>query len=79
MGILATAKGWLKEIVEVGLLLAAVGVIIEILFGATDTPFIGGITDNLTGLITTLGGQGLVGLIALGVILHLISKARSAG
>ena len=79
MGILATAKGWLKEIVEVGLLLAAVGVIIEILFGKTDTPFIGGITDNLTGLITTLGGQGLVGLIALGVILHLISKARSAG
>ena len=77
MNVLGTAKSWLREITEVGLLLVALGVVIQVLFGAGDTTFIGNVTDNLTTLISSLGSQGLVGLIALGVILHLLSKSRS--
>ena len=77
MNVLGTAKSWLREITEVGLLLVALGVVIQVLFGADDATFIGNVTENLTTLISSLGSQGLVGLIALGVILHLLSKSRS--
>ncbi len=77
MGILSNVKSWLGEITEVGLLLVALGVVIQILFGETNTAFVGNVTSNLTGLIGTLGSQGLVGLVAIGVILHLLSKRRS--
>lgn len=78
MGFLSNVRNWLGEITEVGLLLVALGVVIQILFGAENTQFIGNVTGNLTGLIASLGSQGLVGLIAIGVILHLLSK-RKAG
>ena len=77
MGILGNVKNWLGEITEVGLLLVALGVVIQILFGAANTAFIGDVTGNLTALIGSLGSQGLVGLIAIGVILHLLSKRRA--
>ncbi len=54
----------------------ALGVVIQILFGTGNTTFIGNVTENLTNLISSLGSQGLVGLIALGVILYLLSKSR---
>ena len=51
-------------------MLIAVGITLEILFG-TAVPFFGGVVGNLTSLIGTLGENGLVGLIALSVILVL--------
>ncbi len=75
MNVVSTAKNWLREITEIGLLLVALGVVIQILFGTGNTTFIGNVTENLTNLISSLGSQGLVGLIALGVILYLLSKS----
>ena len=69
-------KKWLGEITEICLLLVALGIIIEILFGDT-VPFFGGIVKNLTGLLATLGQNGLVGLIALAIILYLFSKKKA--
>lgn len=69
-------KKWLGEITEICLLLVALGIIIEILFGDA-VPFFGGIVSNLTGLLSTLGQNGLVGLIALAIILYLFSKKRA--
>ncbi len=76
MNVVSTAKNWLREITEIGLLLVALGVVIQILFSTGNTTFIGNVTENLTNLISSLGSQGLVGLIALGVILYLLSKSR---
>ena len=78
MNVLGTAKTWLREMTELGLLLVALGVVIQLLFGTTNATFIGNVTENLTNLISSLGSQGLVGLIALGVILHLLSKSRTS-
>ncbi len=78
MSVFNNVKTWLGEATEVGLLLVALGVVIQILFGVENTQFIGNVTNNLTDLIGSLGNQGLVGLIAIGVILHLLSKRRSA-
>jgi hypothetical protein len=70
------AKKWIGEITEISLLLIALGIVVEILFGST-VPFFGGIIPNLTGLLSTLGENGLVGLIALGVILYLFHRRKA--
>jgi len=72
---LQEVKKWLAEVTEICLLLVALGIIVEILFGRT-VPFFGGIVENLTALISALGQNGLVGLIALAIILYLFSKKR---
>jgi len=76
MHYLEEVKKWLGEITEVFLLLVALGVIAHILFGET-VPFLGNIVPNLTGLIANLGENGLVGLIALAVILYLFQRRRA--
>tara|TARA_B100001123_G_C15282662_1_gene1014533 strand:- start:184 stop:405 length:222 start_codon:yes stop_codon:yes gene_type:complete len=66
-----TVKNWLKQISEVGLLLIAAAVILELIFGSS-VPYIGiGVLDNVTALAADLGEQGLVGLIAIGIIVWL--------
>ena len=76
MQFLEAIKKWLSELTEIALLLIAIGIVIEILFGST-VPFFGGIVTNLTGLIKGLGDNGLVGLIALAIILFLFQKRRA--
>ncbi len=73
MRFLEEIKRWLGEVVEIALLLVAIGIIVEILFGST-VPFFGGIILNLTALLNTLGDNGLVGLIALSIILWLFYR-----
>jgi len=77
MHFLEEAKKWLGEITEIALLLIALGIAFEILFGDT-VPFFGGIVANLTALINTLGENGLVGLIAVGIIIFLFHRRRLA-
>ena len=71
------AKGWVNRITELGLGLIALGLVLEILFGRS-VPFIGGgtggITGNLTELIQSLGDNGLVGLIALDIVIWLFQR-----
>ena len=68
---LDTVKNWLKQITEVGLLLIAAAVVLEIIFGSA-VPYIGiGILDNITALARELGEQGLVGIISIGIIVWL--------
>ena len=75
MHYLEEVKKWLGEITEIFLLLIALGIVADILFGG-EVAFFGQIVDNLTALITNLGDNGLVGLIALGVILYLFQRRR---
>jgi hypothetical protein len=77
MQFLVELKRWLGEITEISLLLIALGIAIEILFG--NTAFFGtSIVANLTNLLKILGDNGLVGLIALGIILFLFRKRAVA-
>jgi hypothetical protein len=68
---LDTVKNLLKQVAEVGLLLIAAAVVLEIIFGSS-VPYIGiGILDNITALTRELGEQGLVGIISIGIIIWL--------
>lgn len=74
MGMLDTVKSWLRQIAEVGLMLIAAAVVLEIIFGE-GVPFLGvSILSNITALSAELGSQGLVGLISLAVIIWLYNR-----
>ncbi|MHC4646479.1 MAG: hypothetical protein ACYTBJ_13340 [Planctomycetota bacterium] len=75
MNYLQEVKKWLGEVMEIALLLIALGVAIEILFGST-VPFMGQVVANLTALLDKLGENGLVGLLALGIIVWLFHRKR---
>ena len=58
-----TVKYYLNKFIELGVLLLAVSVIAEILFGP-DVAFLGSqVTKNLIGLLNSLGEQGIAALI----------------
>ena len=64
----AIAGGFLSSVLDLGVKLLAVGVILQIILGAA-VPFIGlDILANVIKFITALGSQGLVGLVAIGVL-----------
>jgi hypothetical protein len=77
MRYLEELKKWLGEITEIALLLLALGIVVEILFGDA-VPFFGGIVPNLTKLLNTLGQNGLVGLLALAIIFFLFYRKKAA-
>jgi len=67
-------KDWLRQLTEVGLLLVALGIVLQLLFGPSVSFITGDIVVNLMGLIKGLGDNGIIGLIALAIILWLFSK-----
>ncbi len=71
---LNTVKQWLGQIIEVGLLLVAIGILLQILFGRMVGFITGVIVGNLIAIIQQLGDGGLVGLIAIGIILWLFQR-----
>ena len=74
MNMLDTVKGWLRQISEVGLLVIAAAVVLELIFGPS-VPFIGtAVVGNISGLVSDLGGGGLVGIITLGVLYWLARR-----
>ena len=71
MGMLDTIKTWLRQVAEVGLLVIAAAVVLEIIFGSP-VQFVGlSILDNITALTRELGEQGLVGIISIAIIIWL--------
>ncbi len=60
---IVTIKYYLNKFIELGVLLLAVSVLAEILFGP-DVAFLGSqVTNNLISLLNSLGEQGIAALI----------------
>jgi|TARA_R110002074_G_scaffold43642_1_gene113694 hypothetical protein len=71
---LEKVSGWIKSLTEVGLGLIALGVVLQILFGAA-VPFLGlDVVGSVVGLVKDLGSEGLVGLVAIWVLWGIYSK-----
>ena len=67
-------KFYLNKFLEVGVLLLAVSVIAEIIFGP-DVAFFGSqVTKNLIALINTLGDQGIAALIIVFAVIFAYRK-----
>lgn len=66
--------GWMKSLTDAGLALIALGVVLQILFGAA-VPFIGlDVVGSVVALVKSLGSEGLVGLVAIWVLWGIYSK-----
>ena len=62
---IGTIRYYLKQFIELGLLLIGVSVFAEILFGP-DVAFFGSqVTNNLVALLETLGDSGIAALIVI--------------
>ena len=71
MNMLDTVKGWLRQISEVGLLVIAAAVVLELIFGSP-VQFVGvSVLGNITALTRELGEQGLIGIISIAIIIWL--------
>jgi hypothetical protein len=70
---LQTVKAWVGSLTEVALMLLALGIALALLAGP-QVPFLGNVVANIIGMVNELGKNGIVGLIALGIILWLFSN-----
>ena len=67
-------SGWIKQVTNIGLGLIALGVVLQILFGAV-VPFLGlDVMGSVVTLVKRLGSEGLVGLVAIWVLWGIYSK-----
>jgi len=64
------AQNAIKALTGLGLSLLALGIVVGLLSGG-NIPFVGNIAGNIVSLVNQLGNAGVVGLIAVGVILWL--------
>jgi ABC-type enterochelin transport system permease subunit len=70
---LQTVKTWVGAMTEVALMLLALGIAMALLAGP-QVPFLGNVVGNIVAMVNELGKNGIVGLIALGIILWLFSN-----
>ena len=70
---LQTVKTWVGSLTEVALMLLALGIALALLAGP-QVPFVGNVVANIVAMVNELGKNGIVGLIALGIILWLFSN-----
>ena len=67
-------RSYLRQFIELGVLLLAVSVLAEILFGP-NVPFFGStVTNNLINLLNNLGDQGIDALIVVFALMFVYRK-----
>ena len=77
MEILNKVKTWAGALAEVGISVAALMIVIEVLgLGSAFMPFLptASVISNVSGIIATLGSQGLVGLVAVWVLYEIWNR-----
>jgi hypothetical protein len=66
--------GWIRSITEVGISIIALGIVLQVLFGAA-VPFLGlDVVGSVVALVKQLGSEGLVGLVSIWVLWAVYSK-----
>jgi len=74
MELLQKATGVVQQLTEAGLALLGFGVVAQLLFGAT-VPFLQvDVVGSVVEVTNQLGSECLVGLVAVWVLAHVISK-----
>ena len=66
--------GWIRKLTEAGVAVIALAVVVQIIFGADAAFLPGDILGNLTGIISSLGGANLVGLVAACLIYKIFTR-----
>ena len=69
MKILSGLTSTIHQLTAVVIALLASAIVVALLGG--NVPFVGGVADNIVGLVQGLGDAGIVGLVAAIIILNL--------
>ena len=65
---------WLRGVIDLALVVIALGVVLQILFPKALVFINADVTGNLISLINQFSGAGLVGLIAFGIVYYLVQR-----
>ena len=69
-----TVKGFLRSVMDIAMVIIPLSVVLGVIFGPA-VPFIGAdVINNISGLVSDLGGSGLVGIITLGILYALFRR-----
>ena len=71
---ISMVKGYLNKFLELGVLLLAVSVIAEIIFGPNVAFFGSQVTNNLITLLHSLGEQGVAALVVVFAVIFVYRK-----
>ena len=66
--------GWIKKLTEAGVSLIALAIVVQVIFGGGAAFLPGDVITTLTGIISSLGGQGLVGLLAAAFLYKIFTR-----
>ena len=69
-----TINRWLKQLIDLGLVVIALGVVLQILFPGALVFINADVAGNLIALIDKFSGAGLIGAIAVIIVLSLLQK-----
>jgi hypothetical protein len=65
---------WIKKATEAGVAVIALAVVVQVIFGVDAAFLPGDIVGSLTAIISSLGGSGLVGLVAAALIYKIFTR-----
>ena len=60
--------------IDVGIKLISLSIILQVIFGSKVSFLTGDVVGSILGIVSTLGGAGLAGIIAAGIIWKLLDK-----
>ena len=76
MDIMNRAGAWIIGLTHFSVMLLTLGIVWGVLFGAA-VPFVGGdVVGNIIGVVPQLGNAGLIGLIALVIVVWLFRHQK---
>ena len=82
MHFLDSVRRWVGALAELGISIIALGVVLQVLFGdgTGAVPFLPvDVLGSVIGFVDALGSQGLVGLVALGILWWAYNKRSAWG
>ena len=67
---------WAKSLTEIGISIIALGVVLEVLFGGVEIPFLPNISvvGNIMEILGSLSAEGLLGLVGAFILYHILKK-----
>ena len=71
---LSNMPKWIRTTTDVGIALLGLAIIVQVLFGNAVPFFNGNVINSISGIITNLGTQGLVGLLVIWLIYVIFNK-----
>ena len=69
---LSNVSGWISKLTQAGVGLVGLAIVAQVIFGSSVAFLPGDVVASLMGIISSLGGAGLVGLVTAGLLYQIL-------